>query len=240
MRFDLKSEGKFCRSLANLANMLNVVAIGSIVFLSLACQLATKPRQSPVEAPAHLQKVKDDLNPEVSLSGDQKSIEQLRQNIPAEKKADNDLLKETLGMMGEVKYPPQKHRDKFNKQMREIRNDRRKSDRKLRDDFRKKERKDREAFQKAHRQRREKFNKLKMDRDQRREFYNEQDEIQKDFFAGQRDARKEFDADMRTKTSDFNAYLKERQDEFDAEYRVYSKKYSDYQKPRTQRLRTEE
>lgn len=224
MSFDLKSEGKFCRS------QLIVAIATAFLFFSLGCELNTKNRQGPVEQPAHIQNAEAKLDAEVSLSGDQKTIEQLRENIPAEKRADNDLLKETLGMMGEVKEPPQRHRDRFNKQMREIRNDQRKADRKARDQFRKKERKDREAFQKAHRERRERFNKLKVDRDQRREFYNEQDEIQKDFYAKQKDARKEFDAEMRTKRSDFNSYLKDRQTQFNEEYKIYSTNYRDLQK----------
>ncbi len=211
--------------------------MGAATISSLGCEIATKDRPRPVGAesasnnkPEELKKIEEKLGPEVSLTGDQKTIEELRENIPAEKRADNDLLKETLNMMGEVKLPPNRHRDKFNKLLRKIRNDRRKEDRKLRADFSKDERKTREKFMKQLKEDREKFNKRDTDREGRKEFYDEQDEKRKEFYAKQRDARKEFDAEMRAKSSDFKAYLKERQDEFNYEYRIYTKKYNEWKK----------
>ena len=58
---------------------------------------------------------------EVSVAGDQQSIEELRKNIPPEVRDRNDTLKMILSLMGEVKVHPQKVRQKFNKFQRKRR-----------------------------------------------------------------------------------------------------------------------
>ena len=83
---------------------------------------------------------------EVSLKDDRRSIEELRQNIPPEIRAENDALKESLALLGEVKKSPQEHREKFDRKMREMREKKRKERQKTRQEFSKNERTKRDKF----------------------------------------------------------------------------------------------
>ena len=67
-------------------------------------------------------------------------------DIPVEKKARNDELKEILGLLSEFKYTPNQARNKFNTVQRKRRDTFRKGSRKARDMFSKQERKDRDTF----------------------------------------------------------------------------------------------
>lgn len=233
MSYNQRSEGNICRRLV-------LLGLGSSLCLITACQMSTKPRTQPLKVSSQIEAAKDKLDGEVSLSGDEKTIEELRKNIPEPKRTDNDLLRETLALLGEVKDPPRRHSDRFNKMVREINNDRRKQDRKLRDNFSKTERKERDAFLKKIKEDRDNFNKKKVTREQRKEFYDEQDEARKDFFANQRDGRKEFDAEQRSQSSDFKAYLKDRTDDFRRELKVYTIKYNDMEKRKREELKAKE
>jgi hypothetical protein len=175
---------------------------------------------------------------EVSIREDMTTIEDLRKNIPEQKRQENDALKNVLSLLGEVKAPPAQHRDKFNRVMRDMREKRRREAQKTRENFNKKERKDREAFLKDLKESREKFNKSKTDKDERKDFYNDQDMRRREFFANERDARKEFESEIRQQDSDFNAFYREKNDEFNKELRIYTQSFNDLQKAAKEKERS--
>lgn len=167
---------------------------------------------------------------ETSIREDIETLADLRKDIPEQKRRENDALKEVLSLLGEVKAPPEKHREKFNRTMRNMREKRRRQMTKTRDNFNKRERKDRETFLKNLKEAREDFTQKKNDRDERKEFYDEQDEKRREYFANERDARREFESEMRQSDSDFNAFYREKTDEFHKELRIYTQQYQDLQK----------
>lgn len=169
-------------------------------------------------------------NDEVSLKGDQQTVEELRKSIPPDVRAENDSLKEILSLLGEVKDPPNRHRERFDRLMRKIREDKRKEHKKERDSFSKNERKAREKFLKEQKSDREKFVRKKAPRDEQKEFYANQDARRKEFFDQERDSRKEFESERRQIESDFNAYHKEKLEEFRQELRSYTERYNDFKK----------
>jgi hypothetical protein len=179
-----------------------------------------------------------DSTSEVSLKDDQRSIEELRANIPPEVRAENDALKETLSLLGEVKLPPQKHREKFDRQMREIREKGRKARQKEREQFSKNERTKREKFLKEMKEARTAYMKRNVkSRDDRKEFFDNQDLKRKEYFDQERDARKEFDSTARQQESDANAFHREKTEEFRKELRSYTDRYNDWQKQMKQKER---
>lgn len=194
-----------------------------------ACSIVTKDRP-----PVEVAQAKPDqpvsakpATPEVSLIGDRKTIEELRENIPEPIRSDNDLLKETLSLLGEVKEPPHRHQRRFDRILRRARDKHQKDTRKAREAFTKKQKAAREVFLTRLKSDREKFNEKKVDRKQRKAFYDEQDAQRKEFFADERDARRDFDSEMRAKNSDFNSLIRDREKDFRQELRVYKRNYDE-------------
>lgn len=175
------------------------------------------------------------VSEEVSLKEDQQEIAELRKNIPEPKRLRNDELKVLLKLMGVVKDPPNKIRNKFNKIQRQRRDKFRKTTQKRRDHFRKDERRNREQFLINLKSERDEFNSRVKDRDQRKNFYNEHDQKRKEFFAEEKDKRKEFESTLRQESKDFYAEQREQLKEFNAELRVYSKKHQEMLKLKKER-----
>jgi hypothetical protein len=204
MSFILSSVGKFCR-LGVLALILGLVGCA----------------RSP-----QVQSEKEGTT-EVSVLQDQKTIEELRKNIPPEKRKENDLLKETLTMTGDGDEPPHRVRERFQKLVRKAQDEHRKSAQRARDDFNKKERREREKFLKDLENEREDFREKKADREKSRDFYADLDVKRKDFFADQRERRNEFEAEQRESGDNFRAMIRDRNMQFDQEYRNYVKRYDE-------------
>lgn len=218
MSIDRKSVGKFCRMFL----WSSFVFILSCAVVTVERPAKTQPTSEPVSTPTEKK-----AKPEVSLAEDRKTVEELRQNIPEPIRSDNDLLKETLSLLGEVKLPPQRHRQRFDRLMRKIRDKHQKQTRKEREQFTKKQKKDRDQFLATLKKEREEFKDKKTERDERKEFYDQQDARRKEYFANERDARKEFDSEMHSRNSDFNALMRDRQKDFSEELRVYKKNYDE-------------
>ena len=224
MNSQLLSVGKYCLVLVSFV----LATLG----LAGCSGMKTVDRPESMSSSAQPSEVKSTgANGEVSLAGDRKSIEEMRKNIPEPVRTENDLLRETLNMMGgEVKERPEKIRNRFNKQMRKMRNKYTKESRKKREKHKKEARKKRERFLKELKKEREDFNDRKPTREQRKDFYNEQDEKRKEFFADERDKQKDFTSTMREESNDFNAMVRDRNRAFNREHRIYKKKYDEHQK----------
>ena len=172
---------------------------------------------------------------EVSIADDKSEIEDLRKNIPKEKRLRNDQLKELLKLMGVVKDSPSRIRSKFNNIHRKRRDHFRKSTAKRRAQFRKAEKLARDRYLKKAKKKRDEFTKRVRDKDERKAFFAEQDQARKEYFDEERDRRKEFEAVARQKSKDFYAEQREQRREFSAELRVYTKRYNDMKKEKKKR-----
>ena len=139
-----------------------------LVLITLVGCATSKQSSRPGEAS---RQVKDALSGEISLKSDRAALEELRKDIPEQKKQSNDELALVLELFGTVKLPPsevqgkyqiamQKRREIFRKKMSEVRNrfEAQQDERRL-------------AFLKAHAEEREAFSKNKADRDKTRAFY---------------------------------------------------------------------
>lgn len=173
---------------------------------------------------------------EYSLKSDRSALDELRDQVPEDRRRENDELALVLKDMAGDKTTPSKVRSKFNKVMRRKRNKFRKDMRRHRDNFRDQERERRDKFLEAQKDKREEFKeRYKADRDEMNKFYNRIRAERKDFFAEQRERRKEFEEVARQKQKDFDAYLREKRRDFNEEHRAYSKRF--YERKKANRLK---
>lgn len=200
-----------------------------VFIFTIGCAITTKDRGSESSLAAG-SAAQPETSAELSLSEDRKQIEELRKDIPEPKKTDNELLRETLALLGEVSEPPQKHRDRFEKMIRKIRNDYQKQSRKTREAFTKNERQKREDFLNKLKEDRAEFLDDKPDKRRRDKFFNEQEVKRREFTAEERDLRQEFEGDAREKERDFSGLVREKTNEFYRELKLYEKRYQDWQK----------
>lgn len=172
---------------------------------------------------------------EISLKEDRSSVEQYRQNVPAEKKQENDELALLLNLTGELKEKPERIRERFQTVSRKKRDEFRKKSKKLRDDFTREEAKTRDEFLRKMKNEREDFKKTKVDRQANAEFYNEQERNRREFQADQKDKRQEFESAMRAKSTEFDEYMREKTRDFNEQIRLYSQRYQDKLKEEKQK-----
>ncbi|MCB9025012.1 MAG: hypothetical protein H6625_01735 [Bdellovibrionaceae bacterium] len=167
---------------------------------------------------------------EVSVKEDKAALEELRKNIPPDVREHNDTLKIILSMMGELKTHPQKVREKFNHFQRQRRTKFQKEHNKIRKNFSRNEKQLRDSFLKDIKKKRDEGKAQNMERDQRNEFYAKLEYQRKNYFDEQRDKRKDFESEMQQKSRDFYSELNEQQKEFNEEWRIYNKRWQDWQK----------
>ena len=180
-------------------------------------------------------------NEEVSLKEDRSHLEELRKEIPAEVKRDNDEIALFLNLMAQETSSPEKIRDKWYKLTRDRRSKFDKQMNKLREAYNKKERVDREAFQKDQKQTRENFvSRGKHKREEQKEFYDEQDGKRREYFAEERDRRRDFESDMQEKRKDYEDYMREKNNRFNDEYRAYSKEFYEREKAKALKKQMQE
>lgn len=164
------------------------------------------------------------------LSADRQALEKMREEIPPEKRAENDEIAFTMQLMAEYKRSPTDVRSKFDEALRKKRDKFQKDTQKERDEFTNKERKDREEFLKSLEHERTDFLRLKRKSDERKEFFDQQDEARKTYFQTQRERRDDFESHITEKRKNFEDYAREKRDEFYEQWRSYQKKYDEYQK----------
>jgi len=170
---------------------------------------------------------------ETTLSEDRAAVEELRKNIPSEKKRENDQLKEILSLMGEVKEPPQRIREKFDRSTQRLRDEHNRKMRKERERFNHESKKKREEFFDRQKEQREEFKEKDSSRDRRgrekrQKFYDDQDRERRDFLAEDRETRDQFNADSKQKNDDFNYMMRERSEDFKEQLKAYTFRYNEY------------
>lgn len=162
-----------------------------------------------------------------SLAKDRTELAKLRESLPPEVRNQNDEKAFLAELMGEVKYPPETVREKFNNLVRKKRELFNKDMNKSRAEFGKNERKTRDNFTRNLTEERDKFLRTKVDREKRADFFNQQDEDRRTFTAEQKEKRDEYEADVREKRKNFDDYLKEKSDDFSFELKNYQAVWHD-------------
>lgn len=173
------------------------------------------------------EQIEKDLKVEQSLSGDRQKLEELRKDIPEEKRVRNDEEAQWLQWMGKVEKNPTDVRNRYYEITRRQRDRRREKVQKVRDAFSRKERTDREQFTKKMKDDRDKFVKRnKKDQEKLKVYFSEEEVKRKTFYSDQMDKRKSFESEMNMQTQDFENYMREQQKTFTERIREYTERYN--------------
>lgn len=170
-----------------------------------------------------------------SLQADRKAFDEIRSQVPNDKKRENDELALTLSLMNEVKKSPSEIRNQFDSLLRKKRQQFSKDLAKEREIFTKEERQKRQAFLKSQQEERDAFRNVKTDRETKNSFYKSLDEKRSEFTSVERDRRADFESDVRERRKNFEDYAREKQNEFNQELRSYRKRYEEYKKIQSQK-----
>jgi hypothetical protein len=196
-------------------------------FLLVACASSQKAPENAYRSAEDNRPLVDD---KYSLQADRKALDEARNQVPPDKKRQNDELALIVGMMNETKKSPSDIRSQFDSLLRKKRSLFDKDITKERETFTKEERKNREAFLKTQQAQRETFNHEKHSRDEKNDFFKDLDQKRAEFFSVERDKRADFESDVRERRKSFEDYAREKQDEFNQELRAYTKRYEDFKK----------
>jgi len=164
------------------------------------------------------------------LSADRKKFDEMRAEIPAEIKTENDEMAFSLQLMAEVKLKPSDVRSKFDKAIRKKREVFQKDMQREREKFNKTEQKNRDQFLKSMDAERKDFLRSKKTKEERTEFFNQQDEKRRTYFENQKERRSDFESDVTERRRNFEDYAREKTNEFNQEWRAYQKRFEEYEK----------
>lgn len=164
------------------------------------------------------------------LKADREAFEELRKNIPAEKRNENDEKAFLDQMMSDFNRTPAEIRSQFSRILNKKRTNFQKDMTKKRELYTREEKKTREAFSKHQAQLRKDFAKTKVSSEERKEFFDDLSAKQRDFYAAQKEKRDEFEADFRDQRKNFDDYVKAKTDEFNQLHRDYTKRYEENKK----------
>lgn len=180
--------------------------------------------------------IHEELNEEMSLKADRENLDDIRKDIPAETKKQNDELALFLDLMNQGTENPQMVRDKFQMMVQKKRASFRDKVAKLRENYREEETKRRDQQLDQAKSKRDSFFKRKRDSKASREFFAQSEKDRLAFASDERERRQAFESELNSQSKDFDSYMRERQKEFDEQYRLYSKKFSE--KPKDKKAAT--
>jgi len=176
----------------------------------------------------------DDQRPLVDdkyiLKSDRQKLEELRKDIPQDKKNQNDEEALFAQYFSELKREPSYIREQFSKLVSKKRDVFDKDLRKERDSFSKREQKDREEFLKNQDRLKKKFSKEKKTREESNEFYKNLNDKRNEYFSTAREKRDDFEADVRDRRKNFEDYVREKQNDFNQQIKDYTLKYNELKK----------
>lgn len=210
-----------------------------VLSLFTACSVISKHNDSAdaeamKSANQHLQESAESNRPLIeekySPKADREQLEEIRKQIPADVKRENDEFALMMKNMGEVHKHPSDVRSDFDKVMRKKREVFQKDATKQREDFSRNEKKTRDEFLKGLDKEKEDFKSKKVSTSERKEFFESIERRRQDYFSNEREKRSEFDSDLRAKRSDFEDHMRELTNEFNQEHRAYQKRYDNYMK----------
>lgn len=200
------------------------------ILFSLAISACTSTENKTSNQYRSADETRPSVDPKYSLTADREAFAEIREQVPAEKKIENDELAYMAGLFSDLQKSPSQIRTQFDALLRKKRSQFDKDITKERENFNKEERKKREAFLKEQKQARDSFNRGKQERDVKNEFYKEQDQKRSAYFADERDRRNDFESDVRERRKSFDDYIRQKNTEFNQEHRSYSQKYQEFQK----------
>ena len=207
---------------------MSKITVCSIIFaLAVPAVLAACSSPGPKSEDAPL------VEDKYRLSADRQAFDEIRGQVPAEKKIQNDEMAFVLQKM-DGHTSPTAVREAFNSAMSKKRDVFQKDLTKKREAYVKDEKVRREEFLRGLERERNDFKGKKADSETRRRFFDDIDARRRDFFAGEREKRDDFEAQIRDQRKNFDDYLRERRDEFNAEHRAYQKRYDEEQKAKAQ------
>jgi len=164
---------------------------------------------------------------DVSVKEDQEKLNEMRKDIPEERRKSNDRLSEMLKRWKDDRMPPERLREKFSDEIRKQREAIEKRHKREREDFTRSQQDQRKAFQEKQKEAREDFFSSKPKSEKREQFVNRQGEDRDRFNSDAHDARDEFEERIRDERKDFESGISDRWSEFRAEFPEYSKAYND-------------
>ena len=164
------------------------------------------------------------VQPEYRLQEDRKAFDEVRSQVPEDKKIENDELAYIEKLFENPLEQPSKIRDRFSKLLSKKRDKFSKDMTKQRETFVKQERKDRDQFTKDIEAKRNDFKKKKTTADERKDFFADMELKRKDFYADQREKRDEFEAQMRDDRKNFEDYAHDKSNDFNARLKDFSDK----------------
>lgn len=167
------------------------------------------------------------VQPEYRLQEDRKAFDEVRSQVPEDKKVENDELAFVEKLFENPLEQPGKIRDRFNKLLTKKREKFSKDMTKQREAFVKKERKDRDQFTKDIEAQRKDFKGKKTTPDERKDFFADIELKRKDFYADQREKRDEFEAQIRDDRKNFEDYARDKSNDFNAKLKEFSEKQRD-------------
>jgi len=199
-----------------------------IPMLLVGC--ATSKSDNPRKISEQRQLVRDQLTSEISLKEDRHQLDDLRKEIPKEKKEANDELAFSLNQTSELKEEPSKIRQRYQNVMEKRR--RRFNDKvtKLRRQYQTDETARRDKFFKDQNKARDNYRAENHSASDSHEYYNQLDKDRLEFFAREREKRADFDDEIHQQTHDFNEYMKMKYDEFIEQMRIYTQRYDQMKK----------
>lgn len=198
----------------------------SILFINIFIVLLFSPVVFGLEG-ADEKPIVDD---KYRLSKDREELSKLRQQIPEEKRKENDEVAFTLSLMSELRLRPAEVRERFNTAMRKKRELFNKDMQKYREDFTRAEKSERSKFSKDLENERKEIRGKKLSSEERKEINDKLESKRRNFYGEQKDKREQFEADIRTQRKNFEDYSREKNNDFTQEHRAYSKRYEDFRK----------
>lgn len=196
-------------------------------FFLCSCQISSKHTES---SPSQTENASPLVDEKYSLTADRQALENIRKDIPPEKRKSNDDLAFMDQLFADDSKPPSEIRDRFDSEVEKKRELFQRDMYHKREAYSHDEKKRRDEFMKGLEEERKEFQKKKSTSDERSSFYGELDGKRRDFYSDEREKRDEYESDMRDKRKNFEDYVRGKTDEFNQRYRAYSKRYEDIQK----------
>jgi hypothetical protein len=170
------------------------------------------------------QKQTGQFDSEYRISQDRKSLDEIRKEIPTEKRQTNDELALILSTLGNGEKDSFKAREEWQNILRKKRNKFDDSVQKQRNDFSRIEKSNRDSFVKKLERDKEDFQKKKSDPQERSEFYQQLETQRRDYFSEEQIKRSNFEAEIRDQRSEFEDHVREKNNLFNDELRALEKR----------------
>lgn len=164
------------------------------------------------------------------LMEDREKIEELRKDIPVEKRKENDEIAFNLQWMNEIRLNPSDIRSKFSQHLSRKRNLFNKDMTTARTEFSKEEKRKRDEFNQMMNQERATIARRHKNSKSKKELLDELDYKRKDFSAKQKLERDTFEEEVRDKKKAFEDYWKQRSDSFNADLKAYTLEFNEKKK----------